>query len=229
MADYPSDSLANYCGRSSYGLLDLSNGATLGWYKTDYDRIDVLENRDGWENLIKEALRHYEDEHHFSQYDNDGDGFIDYFMVFWTGENTGWGSFLWAYQTGWNDGLFFLDGKRLRSKMDHRGFMGSGKGNQSFQLWSHHAYAALRKPRHARPGWSGCHRHAFSHKSAMRQPYFRFSTLAAGNDLSPTQPHYLIVYCRSAIRPGNIRNPFFLLALLFRFAILSPCMVSSGL
>ena len=125
-ANYPLDSLANYYERSSYGLLDLSNGATLGWYKTDYDRIDVLENRDGRENLIKEALRHYEDEHDFSQYDNDGDSFIDYFMVFWTGENTGWGSFWWAYQTGWNDGFFFLDGKRLRSyswqrEKDHPG------------------------------------------------------------------------------------------------------------
>ena len=28
-------------------------------------------------------------------------------------------------------------------------------------------YAAAWKPRHARPGWSGYHRHAFSHKSAM--------------------------------------------------------------
>ena len=43
--------------------------------------------------------------------------------------------------------------------MVHRGFVGSGKGNQSFQLWSRcREYATPSKPSHnTRPGWSGYH------------------------------------------------------------------------
>lgn len=115
VANYPKESLANYYDRSSYSLLDLSNGATLGWYQTAYDRSSVVETDAGRENLIKEALNHYDGlGHDFSQYDNDGDGDIDYFIVMWTGPDTGWGSFWWGYQAGWDDGAYMLDGKTLQ-------------------------------------------------------------------------------------------------------------------
>jgi M6 family metalloprotease-like protein len=113
-ADYPRESLARYYDRSSYGLLDLSGGATLGWYRTAYDRSAVATTTAGRESLIKEALDHYDGlGHDFSQYDNDGDGDIDYFVVMWTGPDTGWGTFWWGYQPGWTDASYTLDGKKL--------------------------------------------------------------------------------------------------------------------
>ena len=59
----------------------------------------------------------YDASHDFSQYDNDGDGVIDYFCVIWTGPDRGWGSVWWVWcdMTGWTFKLspFTIDGKRL--------------------------------------------------------------------------------------------------------------------
>ena len=55
----------------------------------------------GRQALIKEALNYFNSQgqgHDFSQYDYDQDGDIDYFAVFWTGPDTGWGNFWWAYK-----------------------------------------------------------------------------------------------------------------------------------
>lgn len=90
----PYDSLANYYKRASYNQLDLSGGTTLGWYKTNQQRSDIEQDYNGRDSLIKEALLHFKAQgHNFAQYDNDNDGIIDYFMVFWTGPDTGWGTF----------------------------------------------------------------------------------------------------------------------------------------
>jgi len=114
-AKIPWDTLAAYYKRSSYGLLNLE-GATLGWYKTTYDRSAVAETDAGRESLIKEALNHFDTSgtgHDFSQYDNDGDGDIDYFLVMWAGPDTGWATFWWQYSSSWTDGTYTLDGKKL--------------------------------------------------------------------------------------------------------------------
>jgi hypothetical protein len=67
-------------------------------------------------NLIKEALSYYDGQgHDFSQYDNDGDGSIDYLCVFWTGPRGEWSSFWWGYYTWFSDAAYRLDGKRLTS------------------------------------------------------------------------------------------------------------------
>jgi M6 family metalloprotease-like protein len=111
--DYPYESLRNFYRRSSYGLLEIS-GSTLGWYMAPYPRSSVSETTSGREKLIKEALNHFEAEgHDFSQYDNDGDGAIDYFVVVWTGPDTGWANFWWGYQTYFGDSSYKLDGKTL--------------------------------------------------------------------------------------------------------------------
>ena len=113
-ADFPTDSLAEYYARSSYGLLDFSGGSTLGWYTTAYDRSSVQQNAAGRHALLREVLSFYDAQgHDFSQYDNDGDGTIDYFVVIWTGPDTGWGNFWWGYQTRFFDQNFILDGKTL--------------------------------------------------------------------------------------------------------------------
>jgi len=109
---YPYESLRNYYRRSSYNLLEIQ-GATLGWYRTAYPRSSVAMTRTGRETLIKEALNYFDSQgHDFSQYDNNGDGLIDYFCVFWTGPDNGWSNFWWGYYTTWSSS-FILDGKQF--------------------------------------------------------------------------------------------------------------------
>jgi M6 family metalloprotease-like protein len=111
---YPRESLRNYYRRSSYNQLEIQ-GATLGWYRPAYTRAGVVQNSGGREDLIKEALTSFDlAGHDFSQYDNDNNGVIDYFLVIWTGPPGAWASFWWGYYTGWNSS-FVLDGKQFSS------------------------------------------------------------------------------------------------------------------
>jgi M6 family metalloprotease-like protein len=111
--DTPYESLHSYYERSSYGRLDIQ-GDVLGWYRPAQPRSAVAQTTAGRERLIRQALTYYEAQgHDFSQYDNDGDGAIDYLMVVWTGNHTGWSGFWWGYQTQFGDTGFTLDGKRL--------------------------------------------------------------------------------------------------------------------
>lgn len=109
----PYDSLRNFYRRSSYDQLNVQ-GNVLGWYTTPYARATVDENSQGRQNLIKEALNYYDQQgHDFTQYDNDGDGDIDYFCVFWAGPRGEWAEFWWGYFTGFWDSTYRVDGKRL--------------------------------------------------------------------------------------------------------------------
>jgi M6 family metalloprotease-like protein len=111
----PYDSLRNFYLRSSYDQLTIE-GNVLGWYTTPYARSTVTETTQGRQALIKEALDYYDQQgHDFAQYDNDGDGAIDYFCVFWAGPHGEWASFWWGYYTSFSDSTYRLDGKRLRS------------------------------------------------------------------------------------------------------------------
>lgn len=110
----PYESLAAYYWRASYNKLDFSGGTTLGWYRAGKKRATIATTKDGREALIKEAIQHFNNQgHDFSQYDNNNNGEIDYFLVFWTGPNTGWGSFWWGYQTRFSDSNFKVDGVSL--------------------------------------------------------------------------------------------------------------------
>lgn len=109
----PYESLAAYYRRASYDQLHIG-GVTLGWYKTNKKRSAVTPSSAGREALIKEAIQHFKAEgHDFSQYDNDGDGTVDYFLVLWPGPDTGWATFWWGYQTRFSDPWFKVDGVRL--------------------------------------------------------------------------------------------------------------------
>jgi M6 family metalloprotease-like protein len=109
----PYDSLRDFYLRSSYDQLTIE-GDVLGWYQAPYARSTVAETGTGRMNLIKEALSYYDAQgHDFSQYDNDGDGAIDYLCVFWTGPHGEWASFWWGYYTWFSDASYRLDGKRL--------------------------------------------------------------------------------------------------------------------
>lgn len=109
---HPYESLKNYYLRSSYGQLDFS-GVTLGWYHAPYNRSAVPMTPTGRDNLIKEAIAALGSLVDFSQFDNDGNGQIDYFMVFRTGPENGWANFWWGYQTGFSDSTYTINGKRL--------------------------------------------------------------------------------------------------------------------
>jgi M6 family metalloprotease-like protein len=111
----PYESLRNYYRRSSYNKLEIT-GNVLGWYITSYPRSEVQETTQGRQNLIKEALNYYDSlGHDFTQYDNDGDGTIDYLIVIWAGPHGAWASFWWGYMTTFSDSTYRLDGKRLRT------------------------------------------------------------------------------------------------------------------
>jgi M6 family metalloprotease-like protein len=107
---FPYESMTAFYRRSSFGLLEIS-GSALGWYTTPYPRADVEESYLGRQALIKEAINHFDAEgHDFSQYDNDGDGVMDYVIIVWTGEHGEWAEFWWGYKTNfWNDD-FTVDG-----------------------------------------------------------------------------------------------------------------------
>ncbi len=106
-ARYPNESLTNFYKRSSYGQLTIT-GDVLDWYTTPYPRDEVVSERD----VIKEALQYHANQGvDFSQYDNDGDGDIDYFSVIWTGEVGEWASTWWGHQTSLYDPDFKLSGK----------------------------------------------------------------------------------------------------------------------
>jgi M6 family metalloprotease-like protein len=112
-AGSPYESLAEYYRRASYNQLEI-DGATLGWYKTSGNRSAIPRTTAGREALIREAIQHFDAQgHDFSQYDNNHDGVIDYFLVFWTGPDTGWATFWWGYQTDFSDLGFTVDGVRL--------------------------------------------------------------------------------------------------------------------
>jgi M6 family metalloprotease-like protein len=130
-SDFPLESLASYYDRSSYGLLIL-NGSTLGWYKPAYDRSSIPQTTEGRENLIKEAIAYFDSQgHDFSQYDNNGDGAIDYFAVFWTGPDNGWANFWWGYYVfQFSDQDYLIDGKSLRAySWQWESFWDSGAGS----------------------------------------------------------------------------------------------------
>lgn len=106
---FPYESLKNFYLRSSYGILNIE-GDVYGWYKAKNKRSYYTDNA---EALIKEVLAVYDNSVDFSQYDNDGDGTIDYFAVYWTGPDEGWASFWWGWNGVFADSSYKIDGRKL--------------------------------------------------------------------------------------------------------------------
>ena len=112
-AEFPYESVRNFYLRSSYEQLDLG-GTVFDWYTMDFPRSEVPETGEARDALIMRVLDYYHSQgHDFSQYDSDGDGVIDYFMVFWTGPNGPWASFWWGCASGFDSSSSYrVDGKR---------------------------------------------------------------------------------------------------------------------
>ncbi len=111
----PYESLRNFYDRSSYNQLNLS-GVTFGWYRPPFTRASMGADPTTAqrEQLIKDAIASFDDvATDFSQYDNDNNGQIEYFIVIWTGPDNGWANFWWGYQTSFTDQTYTVDGKKL--------------------------------------------------------------------------------------------------------------------
>jgi M6 family metalloprotease-like protein len=114
--DFPRESLSEYYKRSSYGKLVLE-GNVLGWHRMSHER-SWYTNQYGDGNaanvkIIEEVVDHYDATHDYSQYDNNGDGRIDYFAVIWAGPDTGWSEFWWGYQWSLYSSDITRDGVRF--------------------------------------------------------------------------------------------------------------------
>lgn len=116
-AEYPLESLRSYYIRSSYSNLFLQ-GEALGWYTMQHDRswytTTYGTGNEANRAVINEIVQHFDAANDFSGYDNNGDGFVDYFAVIWAGPDNGWGNFWWGYQWQLNtpiaaDGVQFRD------------------------------------------------------------------------------------------------------------------------
>lgn len=99
--------LKYYYGQASYSQLTI-DGSVYGWYTAAHNRAwyhpndnnDYPEDDLRREQLIFEAIDAADAAgEDFSQYDNDGDGYVDYFLVVWTGPHGNWATFWWGYQT----------------------------------------------------------------------------------------------------------------------------------
>ena len=108
--NYPYESLRTYYQRSSYGKLNIT-GNVLGWYRAKNNRDYYTDHAD-W--VIEEAIAAYAGSHDFTQYDNNGDGVIDYFCTYWTGPIGAWASFWWAWMDSSSpDPNYRIQGKAL--------------------------------------------------------------------------------------------------------------------
>jgi M6 family metalloprotease-like protein len=106
---YPFDSMRNYYIRSSYGQLTIK-GTVYGWYKAKHNRNYYNDNED----LSKEILLYYDPTIDFSQYDNDNNGILDSFYVFWTGPDYSQGLWYCGYVGTWYiNPNFKVDGKKV--------------------------------------------------------------------------------------------------------------------
>lgn len=110
---FPYESMKNYYNRSSYGQLTLQ-GDVMPWHMASQNRDTYT---DSVKPVIKEALDALKDSVDFTQYDNNGDGEIDYFLCYWTGPDTGWNTTFWAWcnisGSHFRSDDYRLDGKSL--------------------------------------------------------------------------------------------------------------------
>lgn len=105
----PFDSMASYYKRSSYNALNIQ-GSVMPRHRAYHSRSYYT---DKVGTLISEAFNALNWDHDFSIYDNDGDGKIDYFIIYWSGPDTGWATFWWSWNSTIYDDSWKIDGKTI--------------------------------------------------------------------------------------------------------------------
>lgn len=90
------DSLSSFYYESSYNKLTIT-GDVQDWYTAKHDRDYYVQN--GIAALYREVLDAFDDQIDYSQYDADGNAYIDGLYLHFAGESSGWGSALWSYVT----------------------------------------------------------------------------------------------------------------------------------
>jgi M6 family metalloprotease-like protein len=110
--------LRYYYDKASYSLLTV-DGDVFGWYECNNPRTYYHPNNNTsypWDSdrrseMVREALLDADaNGADFSQYDNDGDGGVDYFLVIYTGPHGAWSTFWWGYYGVSVGNDFVLDG-----------------------------------------------------------------------------------------------------------------------
>ncbi|MDQ3022917.1 MAG: M6 family metalloprotease domain-containing protein [bacterium] len=116
-------SLHNYYEVSSHGALNIT-GEVYGWHMASHtrdwyhpdDSLSYPEQGARQVELVQDAILAADEAGaDFSQYDNDGDGAIDTFLVIWSGPNGDWATFWWGYfgvSLPWD---FMVDGVHFSS------------------------------------------------------------------------------------------------------------------
>jgi M6 family metalloprotease-like protein len=98
-------SLKHYYELSSYGHLNVE-GMAYGWHMASHprnwyhpdDSQSYSFEGERQTQLVEEAILAYDAQgEDFSQYDGDGDGSVDYFLVVYTGPVGDWATFWWGY------------------------------------------------------------------------------------------------------------------------------------
>nr|WP_238710552.1 M6 family metalloprotease domain-containing protein [Oceanipulchritudo coccoides] len=116
----PRESMRNFYQRASNNLLQIK-GQTYGWYnfpltQESYKSMDSDDDIETNWSMAREVLLAYDALIDYSEYDNDGDGYVDALNFIWSGEIGEWSSFWWGYRWSfYNDAArdFILDGVRF--------------------------------------------------------------------------------------------------------------------
>lgn len=109
---FPYESLNAFYQRASYGKLSIDGKAFD--YVAQHERSYYTQNQD---LLFEEALTSLDASVDFSQFDGNGDGFIDGVYLHFAGESTGWGTVWWSSVSRYLGPDIALDGKRLWNKV----------------------------------------------------------------------------------------------------------------
>jgi len=127
---YFKGSITDYYQISSFDKLTI-DGEVYGWYTADGIRDDYSNGETGREKLMREVLAYYDDQIDYSQYDSDGDGYIDAIYINYAGELGNWGEQWWSYATSW----YGVNGELILDGVVPRGYVFSGeKGYQNGEI-----------------------------------------------------------------------------------------------
>lgn len=96
--NYPLESVRAYYDRASYGKMDVDGD--VYYYKAKYDR-EYYRNCNQYETLAMEIFDYFDDTVDFSQYDGDGNGYLDCFSINVPKDGTTGDDFWYGCQATW--------------------------------------------------------------------------------------------------------------------------------